>query len=596
VAPDQSELKHLKNLYKTSPVEAVQTYCSDLLLETQLSQEKILAVDEFCLQILYQDPKAAAYLAQQRLERYPDFSVEWPLCCLAACYAQLGNRSEVIKYCERGLKLDLPRRAKVNLLCILRKYRSVGAHLREVFEEFDLLVDGVDTLGKVHELAVIHGDLVQAEKFVALIRKCYEAGRIEMPREGPRNNLFWCGHEPTNIQVTRAGIVRHHGDFTTMPPAGFRRKPRKSKEKITIGYLSADFRDHPTSHLMLGAWRHHDRSRFKVVFFDVGWNDNSAVRLELESFCDEIVPLGSLSDEQAAQVIQDAAVDVLIELNGPTQSNRLGILKYRPAPTSIGYLGWPGSYGGDVVDYVIGDDYLWPPESTHHVPEKIIRLPGTYQINDHKHYPAFRESLGQRAQKRLVGDKTLFRFGSVNNINKLTLSTWDVWMHILRECPHSELHILSPGNAAEQNLESAAQGYGVNPERLRWLPRVSHQEHLDRIGRLDLILDTWPYGGHTTTADALAAGVPVLTLEGKNFTGRVSGSLLTAAGLGKSLIAKSEKEYAQIACALYASPDVLKKIYDFMARNLPNSSLFDSVKRTRDLEAVLERLVKNETR
>jgi hypothetical protein len=139
VAPDQSELKHLKNLYKTSPIETVQAYCSDLFLDPRLSQEKILAVDEFCLQLLYQDPKAAACLAQQRLTYYPDFSVGWPLCCLAGSYAQVGDRSKVIEYCEKGLKSDIPRRAKVNLLCILRKYRNVGVYLRKVFEEFDLL-------------------------------------------------------------------------------------------------------------------------------------------------------------------------------------------------------------------------------------------------------------------------------------------------------------------------------------------------------------------------------------------------------------------------------------------------------------------------
>ena len=590
MAPDQSELKHLKNLYKTSPVEAVQTYCSDLLLETQLSQEKILAVDEFCLQILYQDPKAAAYLAQQRLERYPDFSVEWPLCCLAACYAQLGDRSEVIKYCERGLKLDIPRRAKVNLLCILRKYRSVGAHLRKVFEEFDLLVDGVDTLGKVHELAVTHGDLVQAEKFVALIRKCYDAGRIEMPREGPRNNLFWCGHEPTNIQVTRAGIVRHHGDFTTMPPAGFRRKPRKSKEKITIGYLSADFRDHPTSHLMLGAWRHHDRSRFKVVFFDVGWNDNSAVRLELESFCDEIVPLGSLSDEQAAQVIQDAAVDVLIELNGPTHSNRLGILKYHPAPTSIGYLGWPGSYGGNVVDYVIGDQYTWPTGIESRIPERIIRLSGTYQINDHKSYPNFG---GKVSNTRLSpSENSLFSFGNMNNVNKFTLSCWDVWMHVLKQCQHSQLVLLDPGKSAKENLKNLTRRYSIDVERIRWLPRCTRKDHLLRIGSLDLIIDSWPYGGHTTTSDALSVGVPVLTLAGNSFASRVSGSLIQAAGLGKALIANSVAEYAEIACSIYDNPTQLEEIRAFLSRTLSSCSLFDSEGRTRELEKIVVELAR----
>ena len=590
MAPDRSELKHLSNLYESAPVETIRRYCSELFQDSRLGQEKILAVDEFCLQLLYTDPKTAAGLAKERLERFPDFSVGLPLCCLAGCYAQLGDRVEVIQYCERGLKLEIPRRAKLNLLSILRKYRDIGSFLRPIFEGFDVSTDGVDMLGKMHELAVTNGDLVQAEKIVALIRKCYGNGQVELAREGPRNNLFWCDHEPTNIKVTQAAIARHHGTFSTEAPARTKVGRRKSEEKMTIGYLSADFRDHPTAYLMLGAWRHHDRDRFNIVFFDVGWDDKSEVRLELESFCDELVSLSGFSDKYAAQVIRDAAVDVLIELNGPTHSNRLGILKYRPAPVSIGYLGWPGSYGGDVVDCVIGDKYVWPDDAESKIPERIIRLGGTYQINDHKSYPSFGDKGCNPGLN--PGEGSLFSFGNMNNVNKFTLSCWDVWMHILKQCQHSRLVLLDPGKSAKENLKNLARRYSIDADRIQWLPRCSMMDHLSRIANIDLVIDSWPYGGHTTTSDALSVRVPVLTLAGSSFASRVSGSLVQAAGLGKTLIANSVAEYAEIACSFYDNPAQLEEVRSFMSRNLSSCSLFDSKGRTRELEQVIEGLVR----
>ena len=585
MAPDRSIYEKLMSLKRVDGIEAVRLLCHDLIESPQPVLSKIAAIDEFCVTLLHEDPRTAVAILERRMERFPDFSLGLPLSCLAGCYSQLGDQARVIQTCNYGLQLTIPRRARVNLLTILKKYQNVSKYLPQLFQSFDPTVDGVDLLGKLHELAVSDGDLVQAEKITALIQKYYEAGEIAPPRESARSHLLWCGNESLNIQVTQQVIHRHHGEFQE----AFPRPGKRSKTKITIGYLSADFRDHPTSHLMMGAWRHHDRNRFEILFFDVGWDDKSTTRSDLEQHCDDLVSLSALSDKKAAALIRSKAVDVLIELNGPTQSNRLGILKYRPAPVLIGYLGWPGSYGGGVVEYIIGDDYIWPTDRTRGIPEKIIRLKGAYQINDHRACETFGGGNTKSKPDHFAGSS--FVFGNMNNINKVTLECWDVWMHILKQCQSSVLLLLDPGGASRNNLMKLAKRYSVAADRIQWAPRSSRIEYLARTESIDLILDCWPYGGHTTTSDALSVGVPVLTLEGTNFAGRVAGSLIKDAGLGKILIADSIPKYSTLACSFFGSPQHLAEVKQFMKVNLGQCGLFDSQKRTRNLEQVIEGLI-----
>ena len=585
MAPDRSIYEKLLVLKKEGDIKAARSFCYELIQSSGIYSSKIATIDAFCVSLVHQDPHTAIEILEQRMDRFPDSSIGLPLSGLAACYSQIGDRKNVIRICNYGLKLDIPRRAKVNLLTTLRKYQSVSKHLPDLFRSFNVASDGVDMLGKIHELAKSCADLVQAEKTTALIQKCYEAGEIAAPHESARTHLLWCGNESLNIQVTQQVIHRHHGEFQE----AFRRPGKRSKTKITIGYLSADFRDHPTSHLMMGAWRHHDRNRFEILFFDVGWDDKSTTRSDLEQHCDDLVSLSALSDKKAAALIRSKAVDVLIELNGPTQSNRLGILKYRPAPVLIGYLGWPGSYGGGVVEYIIGDDYIWPTDRTRGIPEKIIRLKGAYQINDHRACETFGGGNTKSKPDHFAGSS--FVFGNMNNINKVTLECWDVWMHILKQCQSSVLLLLDPGGASRNNLMKLAKRYSVAADRIQWAPRSSRIEYLARTESIDLILDCWPYGGHTTTSDALSVGVPVLTLEGTNFAGRVAGSLIKDAGLGKILIADSIPKYSTLACSFFGSPQHLAEVKQFMKVNLGQCGLFDSQKRTRNLEQVIEGLI-----
>ncbi|TXI73814.1 MAG: glycosyl transferase family A, partial [Limnohabitans sp.] len=167
---------------------------------------------------------------------------------------------------------------------------------------------------------------------------------------------------------------------------------------MRVGYLSSDYRDHPTSRLLMGLLRHHNRQRVEVFLYCSGWDDGSALRKAVLAQAEHFCSVGELSDAQAAQRIRDDGIDVLVELNGPTRGNRLGVLAHRAAPVQIDYLGWPGSVGGQLVDYVVGDAYTVPAGREQQYPEKVIRLNRVYQINDHaampRRVPPSRRALG----------------------------------------------------------------------------------------------------------------------------------------------------------------------------------------------------------
>jgi hypothetical protein len=285
-------------------------------------------------------------------------------------------------------------------------------------------------------------------------------------------------------------------------------------------------------------------------------------------------------------------VDVLVELNGPTRANRMGVLAHRPAPVQVDYLGWPGSVGGRVVDYVVGDAITVPPGAEAAYPEQVIRLSKVYQVND---YAA--RTLPPKLTKKAVGlpEGDYLVLGMFNAINKVHNEVWDVWMKILQAVPNALLWILDPGPQARKHIAQAAMARGVPVNRILAAPRLKEEQHLARLQHCDLMLDPWPYGGHTSTADALFAGVPVVALDGNNFASRVSGALLRAAGMS-AMVQQDRASYARFAVGLLKNPTELARVKAFVREQVPKTDVFNAKDKARQLEAAyrvaLERAAK----
>jgi len=428
-------------------------------------------------------------------------------------------------------------------------------------------------------IALKTADWPMVDALMAQMTAAHAAGQVSELNESPRTHLLWCADEAVNVSVVRhwsATQLLESADKVAAPlPAPL------AGRRLRIGYLSSDIREHPTARLANGLFRHHDRSAFELFLYCSGWDDGSALRRDVLSHFDHVHSVAQLDNEAAAAMIRAHQIDVLVELNGPTRANRMGILAHRPAPVQIDYLGWPGSVGGRVVDYVVGDAYTVPAGVERLYPEKLIRLHRSYQINDY----AARQPLPVVSRSAVgLPDGDVRVLGMFNSVNKVRAEVWSAWMQILQAVPNAILWMLDPGPAARKNIALATRQHGIDPRRVLAAPSLKQEAHLARLQCCDLMLDPWPYGGHTSTSDALFAGVPVIALQGNNFAGRVSGGLLRAAGL-QALVLPDVTAYVNMAVRLLREPAALQRVRRFVAQQVPGSDVFDAESKARQLEA-----------
>lgn len=363
---------------------------------------------------------------------------------------------------------------------------------------------------------------------------------------------------------------------TALPP----RIPAGDAKRITVGYLCGEFRDQATSVLMCGVYESHDKERFRLIGFDNGWDDGGRYRKRINRAFDEMIDIRRISDLGVAQLVREKNVDVLVNLNGYFGEPRLGVFAYRPSPLQVNYLGFPGTIGVDYIDYLIADRIVIPEPSRCHYAEKIVYLPDSYQANDRQRQVSDRAM--NRAEFGLPDDA--FVYCCFNNTYKITPSTFDTWMRILKQVPDSVLWMLDENVWSTANLAKEAARRGVEEKRLVFSRRLPLPEHLARHRLADLFLDTSPYNAHTTASDALWAGLPMLTRTGTTFPGRVGTSLLTAIGLPE-LVTTTRQQYESLAVELALSPQKLQAIREKLAGNRLTQPLFDTQLFTRHLES-----------
>ncbi|CQR27567.1 putative UDP-N-ACETYLGLUCOSAMINE--PEPTIDE N-ACETYLGLUCOSAMINYLTRANSFERASE SUBUNIT [Thiomonas arsenitoxydans] len=347
--------------------------------------------------------------------------------------------------------------------------------------------------------------------------------------------------------------------------------------RLRIGYLLADARDHPNAHNMLSVFGLHDRARFEVFTYSWGLDDQSVYRKRIREESEHFVELRGASDEEMARRIRDDGVQVLVDLMGHTADNRLGVLWRKPAPVQMNYLGFPGTSGAECMDFVLVDRWVCPPGQEAEMSEAVIRLP--YCYNPLAHHaemqvppPPAREQAGLPPQG--------FVFCCFNNTNKISAEVFARWMRILQRTPGSVLWLYRTHDLVDENLRRAAAALGVEPQRLVFAPHLPREWHMARLQLADLFLDTTPYGAHTTTGDALRAGVPVLTVPGQTFASRVAASMLDAARLPEC-IQPDWPAYEEEAVRLCAQGMAELKARLKSPEVLP---LFDTPRQVRDLE------------
>ena len=360
---------------------------------------------------------------------------------------------------------------------------------------------------------------------------------------------------------------------------------RQKKPRLTIGYLSGDFHDHATAHLMLRLFGLHDRKKFEVHCYSYGPEDNSRYRNQIREESDQFIDIREDSHIDAARRIYEDGVDILVDLKGHTKGARLGILACRPAPIQVHYLGYPGTTGADFIDYLITDRIVIPEGHGSYYTEKLVFLPHCYQVNDDR-----QEIASQDWNRKTLGlpNKGLV-FSSFNLPYKIDPVMFNCWMRILQQVPNSALWLFGENEKAICNLRREAADRGVRPDRLVFAQKIEKAEHLSRLKWADLALDTRIVNGHTTTSDSLWAGVPVITLQGSHFASRVSSSLLQAVGLPE-LVTYSLEEYEKRVLQLASRPSELKAVRNKLSINRLKNPLFDTARFVGYLENAYHRM------
>ena len=357
------------------------------------------------------------------------------------------------------------------------------------------------------------------------------------------------------------------------------------KRKKRIGYYSFDFRNHPVAHLTARLFEVHDHEKYDIYAYSYGPDDGSAVRDRIKAGVKEFIDVKDLSVIDTARRIAEDEIDLLIDLTGNTLHNRSQVFALRPAKVQAHWLGFVGTMGSHYYDYIIADDIMIPVEDEQYFSEKVMRLPSGMHITDDTRVISSGQT--SRAANGLPEEGVIF--GCFCQTFKIQPEIFSSWMEILKQVPHSVLWLANGPQGAIENLKASAADLGVDPDRIVVATRCAMDEYLNRLGLIDLYLDTFPYTSGTVASDALFVGCPLLTLSGKTMVSRMAGSILSSLGLTE-LITFTLDDYVKKAVDLGFNLAERERIRQFLIDQKSKKVLFNCQKSAVELETRIEKI------
>ena len=490
----------------------------------------------------------ALAVLQEGIQRCPSYLTPYP--ALSYVLLELGRPAEAQEILAQAVSLITP---VSDPLSSARLYAAYGMSLVRQREH----ASGLAQLDKAVTLVPAHAELIHMK----LMAHSY----VET--------------DPTKLQAIHVGawpqtdrrIVQVHSSSHSRP--------------LRAGIVSPDFRDHSVAYFIEPLFEHHDPRTLSITAYFNHLHDDHVTQ-RIKKTADAWCNVAALDTQCLAQTIQADGIDVLIDLAGHTQGNRLDVFIARAAPLQISYLGYPTGTGLPTMDYRLTDSVIDPADAPAMTCEKPARLAHHFCYRPPRDAPALRQRKGNGVV-----------FGSFNNLSKITDATLDLWCQLLLAVPESRLMLKTKGigsTRAEAGIRAHAHHYGIDVERILLQDWVkSTTRHLDLYNSIDVALDTYPYNGATTTCEALWMGTPVVTLMGTTHPSRMGASLLTSVGLTE-WIASSSQQYVEIAQTLVADRGELAYARDSLRERLSNSALCDGVAFSRNFEALLTRLAQSQ--
>jgi predicted O-linked N-acetylglucosamine transferase (SPINDLY family) len=349
--------------------------------------------------------------------------------------------------------------------------------------------------------------------------------------------------------------------------------------RLRVGYVSPDFYGHPIGRFLLPLLTHHDREQFEIICYsDVGRPD--ATTQQLRATASGWRETLGISDERLASLVRQDRIDVLVDLTLHADSNRLLAFARKPAPVQVSYLSYCSTSGMAAMDYRLTDPYLGPPgEGDSCYSERSVCLPRTWwcfqpdaNAPEVQPLPAL-EAGGGRVT-----------FGCFNHFAKASKPAVETWCRLLRASPHSVLRLHALPGSHRQRLRDVIAREGIDPQRLEFVGPLPLPQYFAQYHQIDIALDPFPYGGGTTTCEALWMGVPVVSLIGQTAVGRGGASILSNIGLPE-LLARSPEHYVEIAHSLANDLPALATLRATLRDRMRRSPLMDAPAFARDVES-----------
>ena len=359
-------------------------------------------------------------------------------------------------------------------------------------------------------------------------------------------------------------------------------------KKIKLAYFTSDFYEHAGMINMEGIFKYHNKNKFEIYAFDYGNFYQDATHKRIKKYFNHFYYIDKKSDDEIIKIIKDHKIDIAIHRNGYSQNSRNSLFAKKIAPLQISFLGYPGTLGVKFIDYIIADKVVIPEKNMKFFSEKLIYLPNTYYpTNDER-----KISIKKFNRRALNINNEAFVFGCFNNTYKISSKEFSIWMSLLSKINNSYLILLVNDEITKKNLTKEIINNNQDPSRVKFLNFISNDEHLARHQLIDLYLDTFNYNGHTSTVDALYAGVPVVTKIGNSFTARVCASILKAVNMPE-LITYNQEEYLNLAFEIATNKEKYKKLKLDLRYNLESSALFNTQKYVKNLEKGYELALKS---
>ena len=501
---------------------------------------------------------------------------------LGAAYLDLDEVAKARSHLERALAIDPTlAMADVNLATLFERAGDPGEAIRRYRR-------------------VIDADRVPADSYPQLANNMgLSLQSVGSPREAEQwfrraieqrpdftaahSNLLLClnysARDPEEVFAEhRRWAEQQTAAIDHMPARGLDAAGLEPERRLRVGYATPDLGAHSVGYFIRPLLAAHDRSRVEVTTYT--WSPGG-VASWLRDDADRWRDTTELRDDQFAALVREDQIDILVDLAGHTAHHRLGVLARRPAPVQVAYLGYPNTTGLDAIDYRVVDEWTDPTGATEHLhTETLVRLPGGFLC----YQPPL--DAPEPGEPPSVANGYII-FGSFNHLPKMTPQVVETWAGILRTMPDARFVMknlaFKDGSVRERVLDEFARN-GVDAGRVELIAwTASYEEHLALYSKVDIALDTFPYGGHTTTCEGLWMGVPVVTLAGRTYAGRVTVSLLSIIGLS-DLVAADADRYVEIATALARDGDRLTQLRRSLRPAMAASPLCDPSRIAREME------------